>query len=658
MSDDQLSLVPGKKKRVKAEVPIATNFPVAQIAIDSQLPHLDRIFDYAVPAKFDEIAQPGVRVRIRFAGKLTDGWLISRVQESDHPGTLAALSNVISPEIVLLPEILELAQSVADRQAGTLSDVLRNAVPNRHAGAEATQFLPPSEIPAATTSAWTEYVGGEALIKRTLAGEQPRAIVTTGGDNPASLLAQYAVAIARADKSTIITVPDRAAIDRILQELGNLDCPKESIAVLAADDGPSVRYRNWLAILRGNARIVVGTRNAVFAPAQNVAAVCIWDDWNDTLADPQAPYWHARDVAVLRSAQQNVALVLIGATMSVEACALMPWLVQVAKSRDQLRAQSPKVRSALDESGEKINPAAAGSRIPSTVMQAMKSALTKGPVLVLVSRTGYTPRITCNACHTLAACSQCSGPLMQTARSSAPVCYLCGHIEATWRCKKCNGTSVRAAAVGSERTAEELGRAFPGIPVRSSTSDHILRTVDSRPAIVVATAGAAPVADDGYAAAMLLDGNSMLSRPDLSASQDTYAKWNECVSLVRADGEVVVVADSKHPAVQALIRHDPAGFAQRELEERTQVALPPAIRLAVLTGDPNDVDEAVAMLSLPKQSLIRGPVPDKNSQVRMLISCDRRLGLELSAQLKAMTAARSAKHKGGSVNVRIDPLNL
>ena len=658
MSDDQLSLVPGKKKRVKAEVPIATNFPVAQIAIDSQLPHLDRIFDYAVPAKFDEIAQPGVRVRIRFAGKLTDGWLISRVQESDHPGTLAALSNVISPEIVLLPEILELAQSVADRQAGTLSDVLRNAVPNRHAGAEATQFLPPSEIPAATTSAWTEYVGGEALIKRTLAGEQPRAIVTTGGDNPASLLAQYAVAIARADKSTIITVPDRAAIDRILQELGNLDCPKESIAVLAADDGPSVRYRNWLAILRGNARIVVGTRNAVFAPAQNLAAVCIWDDWNDTLADPQAPYWHARDVAVLRSAQQNVALVLIGATMSVEACALMPWLVQVAKSRDQLRAQSPKVRSALDESGEKINPAAAGSRIPSTVMQAMKSALTKGPVLVLVSRTGYTPRITCNACHTLAACSQCSGPLMQTARSSAPVCYLCGHIEATWRCKKCNGTSVRAAAVGSERTAEELGRAFPGIPVRSSTSDHILRTVDSRPAIVVATAGAAPVADDGYAAAMLLDGNSMLSRPDLSASQDTYAKWNECVSLVRADGEVVVVADSKHPAVQALIRHDPAGFAQRELEERTQVALPPATRLAALTGDPNDVDEAVAMLSLPAQTLIRGPVPDKNSQVRMLISCDRRLGLELSAQLKAMTAARSAKHKGGSVNVRIDPLNL
>lgn len=247
---------------------------------------------------------------------------------------------------------------------------------------------------------------------------------------------------------------------------------------------------------------------------------------------------------------------------------------------------------------------------------------------------------------------------MQTARTSAPACNLCGHIESLWSCKKCKGTSIRAAAVGSERTAEELGRAFPGIPVRSSTSDHILRTVDSRPAIVVATAGAAPIAQGGYAAAILLDGNSMLARPELSATQETFAKWNECASLVRPDGEVIVVADSEHPAVQALIRHDPAGFAQRELEQRVQVSLPPAVRLAALTGDQVDVDEAMAMLNLSSENLVRGPVPGRENQVRMLISCDRKLGTDLAAQLKAMTAGRSAKHKGGSVNVRIDPINL
>jgi primosomal protein N' (replication factor Y) len=658
VSDDQLSLVPGKKKRVKAEVPIAKIAPVAHIVIDSPLPHLDRVFDYAVPEKLSEIAKPGVRVRVRFAGKLTDGWLISRSDQSEHPGTLAALTNVISPEVSLIPEILELAKSVAARQAGTLSDVLRSAVPNRHATAEATEFPPRENVSDTEAVAWADYVGGSALIKRTIAGEAPRAIVTTGCDDPAKLLAQFAITVSANDGKVVVVVPDRAAIDRIVAALHEHGCPKSAVAILAADDGPAQRYRHWLSVLRGASSIVVGTRSAVFAPINDLKAICVWDDWNETLSDPQAPYWHTRDVAVLRSAQQHTALVFIGATMSVETCALMPWVAHVAKSRDQLRNESPKVRSALDEAGSKINPAASGSRIPSAVMQGMKSALIKGPVLVLVSRLGYSPRILCDTCRTSALCSACNGPLMQTARSSAPACNLCGHIETLWSCKKCKGNSIRAAAVGSERTAEELGRAFPGIPVRSSTSDHILRTVDSRPAIVVATAGAAPIAQGGYAAAILLDGNSMLARPELSATQETFAKWNECASLVRPDGEVIVVADSEHPAVQALIRHDPAGFAQRELEQRVQVSLPPAVRLAALTGDQVDVDEALLMLNLSPENLVRGPVPGRENQVRMLISCDRKLGTELAAQLKAMTAGRSAKHKGSSVNVRIDPINL
>lgn len=658
MSDDQLSLVPGKKKRVKAEVPIAKTAPVAQIIIDSPLPHLDRVFDYAVPEKFAETAQPGVRVRVRFAGKLTDGWLISRSDESDHPGTLAALSNVISPEVALIPEILELAKSVVARQAGTLSDVLRSAIPNRHATAETTEFPPPPKVSDIEPIAWSDYIGGAALIKRTIAGDAPRAIVTTGCDDPATLLAQYAMTVSANNGRVIVVVPDRAAIDRVVESLVELSCPKSAVAILAADDGPAQRYRSWLSVLRGTASIVVGTRAAVFAPVKELSAICVWDDWNDTLSDPQTPYWHARDVAVLRSAQQNTALVFAGANMSVETCALMPWLAHVAKSRDQLRNESPKVRSALDEAGTKINPAASGSRIPSAVMQGMKAALAKGPVLVLVSRLGYSPRIVCNTCRTSALCSSCNGPLMQTARSSAPTCHLCGHIESQWSCKKCKGNSIRAAAVGSERTAEEFGRAFPGIPVRSSTSDHILRTVDSRPAIVVATAGAAPIAQGGYSAAVLLDGNAMLSRPELSATQETFAKWNECASLVKPDGEVIVVADSEHPAVQALIRHDPAGFAQRELDQRAQVSLPPAVRLAALTGEQSDIDDALAMLELNPESLVRGPVPGKDNQVRMLVSCDRKLGIELASQLKAMTSARSAKHKGGPVNVRIDPINL
>jgi primosomal protein N' (replication factor Y) len=194
--------------------------------------------------------------------------------------------------------------------------------------------------------------------------------------------------------------------------------------------------------------------------------------------------------------------------------------------------------------------------------------------------------------------------------------------------------------------------------VRNSSSDHILREVNNKPAIVVATPGAAPIADGGYSALIILDGTGMLSRHELDAVQDTYGKWAECVSLVKPNGEVVVVAESEHPAVQALIRHDPAGLAKREFELRTQTSLPPAVKLAALTGQQVEIDDLVSISELPEGTVTRGPVPTNDGQVRLLLSVPKKLGLALSLELKRATAVRSTRKKGGTVNVRIDPDKL
>ncbi|MGH4026623.1 MAG: primosome assembly protein PriA, partial [Pseudonocardiaceae bacterium] len=97
--------------------------PVARVCVDTPLAHLDRPFDYQVPADLDATAIPGVRVRVRFAGRLLDGWLLERVEHSDHPGRLGWLERVVSAEPVLSPQIAALARAVADRCAGTMSDV-------------------------------------------------------------------------------------------------------------------------------------------------------------------------------------------------------------------------------------------------------------------------------------------------------------------------------------------------------------------------------------------------------------------------------------------------------------------------------------------------------------------------------------------------------
>src|ERR1700761_4109662 len=99
------------------------------------LPHLDRPFDYLVPESMAADAQPGSRVRVRFAGQLTGGFVLDRRDSSEHEGKLGYLERVVSPEIVLTPELAGLARAVADRYGGTMADVLRLAIPPRHAAA-------------------------------------------------------------------------------------------------------------------------------------------------------------------------------------------------------------------------------------------------------------------------------------------------------------------------------------------------------------------------------------------------------------------------------------------------------------------------------------------------------------------------------------------
>src|SRR3954453_12618320 len=109
----------------------------ARVCVDVPLPHLDRPFDYLVAAADDEVAQPGVRVKVRFAGQLVAGFLLERIASSPHEGKLAYLDKVVSAERVLDPEVARLGRAVADRYAGNLCDVLRLAVPPRHARVEA-----------------------------------------------------------------------------------------------------------------------------------------------------------------------------------------------------------------------------------------------------------------------------------------------------------------------------------------------------------------------------------------------------------------------------------------------------------------------------------------------------------------------------------------
>ena len=228
-------------------------------------------------------------------------------------------------------------------------------------------------------------------------------------------------------------------------------------------------------------------------------------------------------------------------------------------------------------------------------------------------RRGYLAAIACGRCRAQARCATCGGPLEIGGSHETPGCRWCGALAADWTCARCGSGQLRALVTGAARTAEELGRAFPGVPVRTSGGQHVLAAVPAEPALVIATPGAEPVAPGGYAAALLLDGWALLGRPSLRAAEEALRRWLDAAALVRPAGPVVVLAEATLPAVQALIRWDPVTFSERELAERTELGFPPAVRMASVTGTPEAVADFVGVAGLPARAEVLGPVPVETS---------------------------------------------
>jgi primosomal protein N' (replication factor Y) len=720
----------------------AERLPVARVCVDVPLAHLDRAFDYLVDDDDDEAAQPGVRVKVRFAGQLVDGWLLERAESSPHGGKLAYLDRVVSPERVLDPEVARLARAVADRYAGNLSDVLRLAVPPRHARVEAQPGPPgtaraeapsdppssaraeaPSDPPSsadptdrvalsdlgaswppggplaskiysasaataasaagaagaggaaiaggaaragdvADESGWQAYGAGAAFLRALAEGRAPRAVWSAlpGEDWPARI-AEAAAATVRGGHGVVVLVADARDLDRLDRALAAALGPGMHVALNAAA-GPAERYRRFLAASRHRVPVVVGTRAAMFAPVAKLRLVVIWDDGDDLYAEPRAPYPHAREVLLTRAQLADCAALVGGFARTGEGQLLLEtgWAKEIVAGRDVLRARTPFVAPTGDDPQLARDAGAATARLPTLAWQAARQALQAGaPVLVQVPRRGYLPSVACADCRTPARCPHCAGPLGLAGAREVPTCRWCGRATAAYACPACGGRRLRASVTGARRTAEELGRAFPGVPVRTSGRDEVPATVPNGAAVVVATPGAEPVAEGGYGAVLLLDAWALLTRSDLRAGEETVRRWLAAAGLARpgsAGGRVVVVADGSLAPVQALLRWDPGWFAARELAERRELGFPPAARMASLTGRGEAVADLLAVARLPDGTELLGPVPAPDEQERMLLRVSRSRAADLAHALHEAAAVRSAKKATLPVRIQVDPADL
>jgi primosomal protein N' (replication factor Y) len=616
-------------------------------------------------------------------------------------GQLTALHKVTSAEPVLTPEVARLIRQVADHYAGSFSDVMRLAVPPRHATTEKAvpRVTSPPPAPASDRpTALDAYPTGAGFLTALRRRQRPRAawqLIPSAGPSGdwAGGLATAARATLEGGRGSVLVVPDARDLELLRQacvtELGD-----GGFALLTADLGPAARYRAFLAALRGAVRVVIGTRAAAFAPVQDLGLVALFDDGDDLLSEPRAPYPHARDVLALRATDARAAALFAGyaRTAEVQQWVDRGWLTELATDHVQVRHTAPRVKVTADsDKSLERDPVAKAARMPREVFELMRGALAQGPVLVQVPRAGYLLALVCQTCREPARCTFCEGPvrLDRDAPASAglsvgtgaasnaggtsgfhllprpPGCSWCGRLQVDWSCRICGSSTLRAPVVGAERTAEELGKAFPNTTVRQSRGGTVLDTVSDDPAIVVATPGAEPRAAGGYAGAVLLDTTLLLLRSDLRASEEALRRWLNVVALVRGGahgGAIVAAGESSGRALQALVRLDPAGLARRELGERAEARFPPAVKMVTVEGRPESLAEFRELAQLPPHAELLGPVelgPQPHSELvlhRLTLRAPLAEGATLVRAVKDVTAIRSARKSEGALRVRVDPV--
>ncbi len=652
------------RERKAAQAETAAELPVARVLVDVPLAHLDRPFDFSVPATMADDARPGVRVKVRFAGKETDGFLVERAATTEHTGTLLPLRRVVSPEPVLTPEVATLTAAVAARYAGTRSDVLRLAVPPRHATTEKAEDPAPAPVVrrdlAEAVDAWAEHTHAAAWLGHLHDGAAPRAVWNPppGADWP-HLVAQAALA---APGGVVICVPDGKDVDRVDAALTALTGDRPEHAVLTADLGPAARYRSFLRLARGHRRIAVGTRAAAFAPVPDLSLVVVWDDGDDLHAEPRAPYCHTRETLLLRAECAGAAALVGGFARTVEADQLLRtgWAHELSAPRETVRAAVTVAIAGATDFDLVRDPRARTSRLPKQVHDLLKQALSEGPGAGAEPAPGLRRRAGLRALPH-------PGALHRVHRSAAPArTHRPARLPLVRHGRPGLGVlgvrAPRAAGAGAGPGAHRRG-AGAGVPARAGA--HLGARARAR-------ARRRPTGDRGGHPGRGAGGRGRLRRGGAARrvaaagpSRPAHRRGGACAAGPTPSRWCVPVAARWSWATRPWRRcrrwcaGTSAASRPARPASRVEAHLPPASRLATITGEPGAIDDALVLLAAPEAAEVLGPVelPEDEGRSRVVVRVPRHQGAALSQALGDLQRMRSSR-KLDPVRIQVDPPSL
>lgn len=614
---------------------------IAKLAIQSNLPQLDRLFDYQIPEQLRSQVRIGSKVKAVFgrSKKPLEAFVVDISETTDFQGVLSEVIEVIGEKPMLLPNIFELCSQLSDRAACNLGELLSVAVP-AHMPRAYQGFL--SKSATSPDVALLEHPESSPPAEsRSFILAEPRILPSADMQTfyPAWVheFVSLAVENIQSGLSSLLLVPDYRESEVLLSALANAGLEKY-IVNYSPDHTKSKQYEAFLSCLSQPFSIVVGSRSAAFAPISNLGTIAMFDEADPSYVDQSSPYLHTRDVVLVRQSIERCSLVFASHSISSDMMRLIDSGFLADKSKP---FASPK-----------LSMSEPGLRIDSHAHQAIKKALEAGSVLVQVASLGDSTALYCQSCDTAASCDSCHGPLWKDSAGNLR-CRWCNSFALDHICS-CGSNAFSPGRPGATRTAAELGRSFPQARVIESTGEKRITSIRSKKTIVVSTPGSEPYAESGYSSVIILDASVSLNRQRLRAVEEAVRVWSNAIAKLRPDGNAVLVGLTGEFGNQLVVWNQKA-IASKELGNRAELRMPPVMRMGSISGAQNLVTQAAeTMQAFPKIDCIGPAAIPTSDQWKLMFryphSQASELGKRLKVEMSKIAAGKTRTLRSGRVS--------
>ncbi len=430
-------------------------------------------------------------------------------------------------------------------------------------------------------------------------------------------------------RGAIVMVPEIALTPQTVQRFASRFPGRVAVLHSALSDGE--RYDEWHRIRRGEARVVVGPRSAVFAPVANLGLIVVDEEHEPSYKQEDNPRYNARDAAVLRGAIEGAAVVLGSATPSLET-----WM-NVRRGKYACAAMKGRAGSGSLPVVRLVNMQEEPGRtmFSAALLDAIRLRLDRGEqTMLFLNRRGWSRSVTCEACGHVMTCPDCDLAYTYHRADDCLRCHVCGGWRETPRmCPSCGANALTFRGIGTQRVEAALAKCFPRAAIlrmdadstsRRHSHDDILsafRRGDAQ--ILVGTQMIAKGLDfPNVTLVGVLNADSSLNMPDFRAAERTYQLIAQVAGRAgRAElpGEVVVQSfDPSAPAIAAAARGDYEGFAARELKDREEGWFPPFCHLAVVAAKSQDLKLVSSWCEMYAKSFTA--FAEKNRELGLMVS--------------------------------------